>query len=229
MKKSFAVTSATMLTAALTLTAPAASAEHTPGKTVGRLDTHTLALPSADMAYAIADQAAAQETSHAQGVAYSLAVKQAAESRSKAVAVSRSQARPQTTALAEVSSGSTPAWATAINWAQTRLGVPYVWGGESMAEGGYDCSGLVMRAYEKAGIRLPRIASAQYSARSNHPSRSQLRPGDLVFFGTTAQNIHHVGLYVGSGVMLHAPKTGTVIRFDRVAYMSDYYGATRVS
>lgn len=226
-KKTLTVASATVLTAALTLASPAAAAERTAQKTVGRLDTNVLALPSANMAYAISDQAVSQETAHTQGTAYGLAVKQATENRAKATAVSRSQARPQSTALTEVGSSGTPGWAIAVNWAQTRLGVPYVWGGDSMAEGGYDCSGLVMRAYEKAGIKLPRVTWEQYAARSNHPSRSQLRPGDLVFFGT-ASNIHHVGLYVGSGVMLHAPRTGTVIRFDRIDYMSDYYGATRV-
>jgi cell wall-associated NlpC family hydrolase len=223
-KKSLVVASVTTLTAALTLVSPAVATEQSSRKTAGRLDTHILVAPSPDMAYAIADQATAQETAHTQGTAYALAAKQATESRSEAVAVSRSQTSPQTRA------SEVPGWATAINWAQTRLGVPYVWGGDSMAEGGYDCSGLVMRAYEKAGIRLPRVANDQYAASSNHPRLSELRPGDLVFYSEGGwRDIHHVGIYVGGGQMIHAPKTGTVIRFDKIDYMSGYFGATRVS
>lgn len=121
-----------------------------------------------------------------------------------------------------------PAWVTATNWAQTKLGHEYVWGGESDAEGGFDCSGLMQAAYAQAGVKLPRVAQDQYHASDVHPKRSELTMGDLVFYGTSS-NIHHVGLYVGSGMMLHAPNSDSVIRFDRIDYMSDYYGATRVS
>lgn len=127
-----------------------------------------------------------------------------------------------------------PAWVIAINWAQTKLGHKYVWGGESDAEGGFDCSGLMQAAYAQAGIELPRVAQDQYSATKVHPKESELRPGDLVFFGTR-YNLHHVGMYVGRdpetgrSMMLHAPNSRTVIKFSPVHYMSDYYGATRVS
>lgn len=123
---------------------------------------------------------------------------------------------------------SEPAWVAAINWAQTRLGVKYVWGGDSMREGGYDCSGLTMRAFQKAGISIPRVASDQYRAAKIHPKRTQLLPGDLVFYKNRT-GIHHVGLYVGSQMMIHAPRTGTVIRFNKINYMSGYYGAARFS
>lgn len=122
-----------------------------------------------------------------------------------------------------------PAWATAINWAQTKLGHKYVWGGESDEEGGFDCSGLMQAAYAKAGVQLPRVANDQYATTNVHPKKSALRPGDLVFYGQTERGIHHVGLYVGSGYMLHAPNSRSKIRFDKISYMSDYYGATRVS
>ncbi|MCP9209688.1 C40 family peptidase [Streptomyces sp. NEAU-Y11] len=122
-----------------------------------------------------------------------------------------------------------PAWAVALNWAETKLGRKYVWGGESEAEGGYDCSGLTQAAYARAGIKLPRVANDQYATTNVHPKWADLRPGDLVFFGETERGIHHVGLYVGSGMMLHAPNSHSVIRFNKVHYMSDYYGATRVS
>lgn len=116
----------------------------------------------------------------------------------------------------------------AINWARKQLGVQYVWGGESLEEGGFDCSGLTQTAYAHAGIKLPRLAHHQYYASGTHPRRSELRPGDLVFYGTRT-NIHHVGLYVGSGRMIHAPNSRSRVRFDKITYMSDYYGATRVN
>jgi cell wall-associated NlpC family hydrolase len=121
----------------------------------------------------------------------------------------------------------------AIAYAKTKIGVPYLWGGTgSSAQGGrFDCSGLTQAAYAKAGIKLPRIANDQYKTTNVHPSWDELKPGDLVFFGRKGdwRSIHHVGIYVGNGKMLHAPRTGTLIRIDNVHYMSDYFGATRVS
>ncbi|WP_346012521.1 bifunctional lytic transglycosylase/C40 family peptidase [Streptomyces sp. SID3343] len=122
--------------------------------------------------------------------------------------------------------------AGAVNWAQTKLGTPYLWGGEgSAADGGrFDCSGLTQAAYETVGITLPRVANDQWNA-GPHPSRDQLLPGDLVFFATDLsdpRSIHHVGMYVGNGQMLHAPYTGTVIKFGPMD-RPDYIGATRVT
>lgn len=129
-----------------------------------------------------------------------------------------------------------PDWVIAINWAQTKLGHKYIWGGNGYDNkyDGFDCSGLTKAAYAQAGIELPRVAQDQYSASRIHPKESELRPGDLVFFGTR-WNLHHVGIYVGKDhktgqiMMLHAPNSRTVIKFSPVHYMSDYYGATRVS
>ncbi|WP_406284014.1 NlpC/P60 family protein [Embleya sp. NBC_00896] len=122
--------------------------------------------------------------------------------------------------------------AGAVNWAQTKLGTPYLWGGEgSAADGGrFDCSGLTQAAYETVGIKLPRVANDQWNA-GRHPSRDQLLPGDLVFFATDLRDprsIHHVGMYVGNGQMIHAPYTGTVIKFGPID-KPDYIGATRVT
>lgn len=128
---------------------------------------------------------------------------------------------------------SSDAAQVAIAYARTKLGVPYLWGGNgTKAQGGrFDCSGLTKAAYAKAGIELPRVANDQWNASDNHPSRSELKPGDLVFFGQkgNSRSIHHVAIYVGDGKMLHAPRTGTLIRIDNVSYMSDYFGATRVT
>jgi cell wall-associated NlpC family hydrolase len=123
--------------------------------------------------------------------------------------------------------------ATAVAYARTKIGVPYLWGGDgTKADGGrFDCSGLTKAAYAKAGIDIPRVANDQYDTTDVHPSRGELKPGDLVFFGQkgNSRSIHHVGIYIGNGKMLHAPRTGTLIRINDVDYMSDYFGATRVS
>ena len=82
------------------------------------------------------------------------------------------------------------------------LGVRYVWAGDDPS--GFDCSGLVMYVYAKLGVDLPHSSRMQYDC-GTHVSRSQLEPGDLVFFGSP---IHHVGMYVGDGNMINAPYTG---------------------
>lgn len=106
-----------------------------------------------------------------------------------------------------VSRGSTGVSASQIiNYASQFLGVPYVWGGTSPS--GFDCSGLVQYTYGHFGINLPRVAADQQQV-GLMVTRDQLQPGDLVFFGDPA---HHVGIYVGNGMMLHAPHTGDVVR-----------------
>lgn len=123
--------------------------------------------------------------------------------------------------------------ATAIAYARTKIGVPYLWGGDgTRADGGrFDCSGLTKAAYAKAGIDIPRVANDQYETTDVHPSWDELEPGDLVFFGQkgNSRSIHHVGIYIGDGKMLHAPRTGTLIRINDVHYMPDYFGATRIT
>lgn len=122
--------------------------------------------------------------------------------------------------------------AGAIQFAQRKLGTPYLWGGEGTAEQGgrFDCSGLTQAAYDSVGVTLPRVANDQYNA-GPHPSREELLPGDLVFFSddlTDSRAIRHVGIYVGGGYMIDAPRSGAVIRFDPVD-TPDYFGATRVT
>ncbi|WP_107397877.1 C40 family peptidase [Streptomyces acidiscabies] len=122
--------------------------------------------------------------------------------------------------------------AGAIYYSQKKLGTPYLWGGDgTAADGGrFDCSGLTKAAYESVGIELPRVANDQYNA-GPHPTRAELLPGDLVFFSddlTNSRAIRHVGIYVGGGYMIDAPRTGAVIRFDPID-TPDYFGATRVT
>ncbi|TMR32742.1 C40 family peptidase, partial [Nonomuraea zeae] len=104
-----------------------------------------------------------------------------------------------------------PAWKIALSFAMTKRGIPYVWGGTS--DRGYDCSGLMLRAYEKAGIELPRTAREQYGAFSKKITWDNLKPGDLVFFS----NLGHVGMISRPGYMVHAPHTGDVVKEEQLS------------
>jgi len=121
------------------------------------------------------------------------------------------------------SSSSTPTSAArqAVAFARAQLGKPYIWGGNGPT--GFDCSGLTMKAWQSAGVSIPRTASRQYTIGRHISGVSNLEPGDLVFFGSP---IHHVGMYIGNGMMIEAPYTGAQIRI-RSMNRSDYVGATR--
>ena len=110
------------------------------------------------------------------------------------------------------------------------LGVPYRSGGTS-EEKGFDCSGFVRHMYEKSvGLVLPRRAEEQAKV-TEEISRSELKPGDLVFFNTLKRTFSHVGIYVGDGKFIHAPRPGKAVRVDdmREAYWQQRFnGARRV-
>ena len=110
------------------------------------------------------------------------------------------------------------------------LGVPYRRGGSS-EETGFDCSGFVRHMYEKSfGRLLPRRANEQAKA-TETIDREELKPGDLVFFNTMKRAFSHVGIYVGDGKFIHAPRAGKSIRVDdmRSAYWQKRFnGARRV-
>ncbi|MEV2265729.1 C40 family peptidase [Nonomuraea africana] len=105
----------------------------------------------------------------------------------------------------------TPAWRIALTFAMDKRGTPYVWGGTGSR--GYDCSGLMLRAYEKAGIELPRVAADQYRAFSRKIAWNDLRPGDLVFFS----GLGHVGMISRPGYMVHAPRSGDVVKEEELS------------
>ncbi len=121
-------------------------------------------------------------------------------------------------------SDATGAAATALNFSLAQLGTPYRWGGEG--PDGFDCSGLVQAAYASAGITLPRVAQQQFDTGPAVPSGAPLQPGDLVFFGSDTAHVEHVGMVAGPGLMIDAPFTGAVVRFDGYQRAS-YLGATR--
>jgi cell wall-associated NlpC family hydrolase len=110
------------------------------------------------------------------------------------------------------------------------LGVPYRRGGNTF-EGGFDCSGFVRAMYEQTvGLILPRVA-AQQAAATQEIDRTELQPGDLVFFNTMRRAFSHVGIYVGDHKFIHSPKPGAEVRIEdlRVNYWNRRFdGARRV-
>ena len=110
------------------------------------------------------------------------------------------------------------------------LGVPYKRGGNTV-ETGFDCSGFVRAMYQQSiGLILPRRAEQQAAATQNI-DRSELKPGDLVFFNTMRRTFSHVGIYVGEGRFIHSPKPGAEVRVENmsVSYWANRFdGARRV-
>jgi cell wall-associated NlpC family hydrolase len=114
---------------------------------------------------------------------------------------------------------------TVIAATKSLLGTPYVWGGESPQEGGFDCSGLTQYVFKQVGYSLNRISSEQ-AKQGTYVSRDNLQPGDLVFYSFEAtENINHVGIYIGGGQMIHSPKTGDVVK---TTDMTTSYWETRL-
>lgn len=122
----------------------------------------------------------------------------------------REPAPPRTTPRApDLGSGAA---ATAVRFAYAQLGKRYQWGGEG--PDGYDCSGLTSAAWRAAGVRLPHNAARQWRA-VKRISRAERQPGDLIFYYA---DIHHVGIYVGDGNIIHAPRSGKPVQLDRVDF-----------
>lgn len=122
--------------------------------------------------------------------------------------------------------GAVPAYAgkagIAVKYAYKALGKPYVWAADG--PDGYDCSGLTLAAWRAAGVSLYHQAATQWRE-VTHIKRSQLAPGDLVFYS----GLGHVALYVGSGKVIHAPTTGEVVKVASVDMMTPYgYGRVKL-
>lgn len=126
---------------------------------------------------------------------------------------------------------STPS-VRAVRFALDQLGLPYVWGGNGPDAGaaGFDCSGLTKAAYDSAGVDLPRTADSQFRTEPAVPGNQQPKMGDLVFYGSPATRIHHVGLYLGNGLMINAPTQGMAVQIATYHVAGDdYAGAGRPS
>jgi cell wall-associated NlpC family hydrolase len=153
------------------------------------------------------------------------AERRAAEAARRAAAEAARQAQAAARPAPQPSSDNAPtptraARGCVVGIAMQYLGVPYVWGGSSPS--GFDCSGFTMYVYRQVGVSLPHSSRAQIGS-GQQVSRSDLQPGDLVFFGSP---IHHVGIYVGGGSYIHSPHTGDVVKISPLD-RGDYAGACR--
>jgi cell wall-associated NlpC family hydrolase len=135
-------------------------------------------------------------------------------------------------------SATAPSWAwssgapasqgdVAANWALTQLGKPYRWG--AAGPGSYDCSGLSMEAWAHAGVSLLHYTGYQWDE-GPHVPLDELQRGDLLFYATNNSDpgtIHHVGIYIGNGMMVDAPYTGAFVRIDSIYQPGTPIGAVR--
>ena len=111
-----------------------------------------------------------------------------------------------------------------VSAAKKFLGTPYVWGGTSPS--GFDCSGLMQYVCAMNGINISRTTYDQINE-GKAVNKSDLQAGDLIFFGTK-DNPHHVGMYIGGGQYIQAPKTGDVVKISKLSDRGDYLTARRV-
>lgn len=168
------------------------------------------------------------------GIEAEVAALQAAEDKASSAAVARARAAAASYSSSHTSRGSSSGsssgsdygsptnspHSSVVSIAESKLGSPYRWG--AAGPNSFDCSGFTMWVYAHVGIGLPHSARAQIGC-GQRVSRANLQPGDLVFFGTSV--IHHVGIYIGGGMMIHAPHTGDVVKISPLE--SDYAGACR--
>ena len=179
-----------------------------------------------------AERAAAQAFHEAQGLQRSLqqSLRQVkgqiasfiSEQQAAAVATSRATLSRAAPIVGFPAPPPNPRAAIAIRTALSFLGVPYVWGGASRA--GVDCSGLIMLAYDAAGIYLPHYSGAQFADTVRVPLYN-LQPGDLLFYGYNGDE--HVAMYLGRGEMIEAPYTGAVVHITPVRLGYGFAGAGR--
>jgi cell wall-associated NlpC family hydrolase len=191
--------------------------------------TAAAATASIDAQNALAEQQQALADTNAKVVTLEAqlqeAMDQAAAARDAQILAAATKAALET---GVVIGNASPLALTAIAAGGKQVGKPYVYGGSGPDT--WDCSGLVQWAFEQAGVLLPRTAADQYAAVGQKVPLGQLEPGDLLFWATDVSNpatIHHVAIYLGGGLMLAAPHTGTVVQVQPV-YLDGYIGAVRV-
>ncbi|MEV6651650.1 C40 family peptidase [Streptomyces sp. NPDC051219] len=113
--------------------------------------------------------------------------------------------------------------AEALKVAASKKGSPYKYGAAGPKR--FDCSGLTLYSYKRAGKSLPRTAAQQYN-KTLHIAASKRQQGDLVFFHS-GRSVYHVGIYAGKGKIWHSPKTGAVVRLEKIWTKSVWYGRVR--
>ena len=166
-------------------------------------------------------QAASAQAAASRAAASRASASRAAATRAAAAAAANRAPVVQTVALPQSPGGSSVAQ-RAVSAAMTRLGDRYVFGATGPKR--FDCSGLVQWAYRQAGISTTHYTGTLWND-YRHIPESQLKPGDLVFF---YRDHHHVGIYIGNGLMVNAPHTGDVVRIASIAGHGHYAGAVRV-
>jgi cell wall-associated NlpC family hydrolase len=107
-----------------------------------------------------------------------------------------------------------------VSVALAQVGKPYVWG--AAGPDSFDCSGLIMYAWAKAGVNLPHYVPSQYSA-TRHVPLSQIQPGDIIYYN----GFGHDGMYIGNGQIVHAPHTGDVVKVVDLYWVGDPIAASR--
>jgi cell wall-associated NlpC family hydrolase len=186
-----------------------------------------LAGHEAAIARLLAERKAMLATARAE-VRAQLRAEQARQEAARRAMVAAASARARALGFATLAAVPAPnaTAAAAVRAALDQVGKPYRWG--ATGPGSFDCSGLTRFAYAHVGLTLPRTSRQQWSA-GKHVQTEGLRPGDLVFWAhdpADPSTIHHVGMYVGQGLMVHAPHTGALVRVDALR-PSGYTGATR--
>lgn len=205
--------------AAPAVTAPSAPATSTAATSAfGKIEVEPVAKPTGPTPYQLrmraereqAREAAAQERQREQEQEQAQAEREQAAQERESEAASRSQERqspaPQastSTTAAETAAPAPAASSNVVEIAKQYIGTPYVYGGSTPA--GFDCSGFTQYVFAKAGKSIPRVTTAQQAAAT---PVSSPQPGDLVFFGSPSW---HVGIYVGDGMMIDSPRTGSSI------------------
>lgn len=213
------VAAAPAAAAAPAVTAPSAPATSTAATSAfGKIEVEPVAKPTGPTPYQLrmraereqAREAAAQERQREQEQEQAQAEREQAAQEREPEAASRSQERqspaPQastSTPAAETAAPAPAASSNVVEIAKQYIGTPYVYGGSTPA--GFDCSGFTQYVFAKAGKSIPRVTTAQQAAAT---PVSSPQPGDLVFFGSPSW---HVGIYVGDGMMIDSPRTGSSI------------------
>ena len=161
-------------------------------------------------------------TTRARGAGQAANAKKAEAERSERSTAQRPSGKKPGSGLSRVARQRLRA-SRAVAAAKAKIGAPYRYGGAGPHS--FDCSGFVQYAWRKAGVRIPRVTTAQYRGIRTKVSWNNLRPGDLLFFNGKG----HVGMYVGKGRMIHSPSSGKRVRIDKLSAWrrANFSGAVR--